>query len=512
MNTPRHRIPLADPVFRMGLAAWVFVLVFVGCGLRARAQAPLLFTRYVAVNHQVGDLRWTAVPGAAAYTLYRHYPAQEGFSLVASVADTHYLDTIHRAICADTVSYYVEAVTPLDTQRSDTVGVYFVDDVPTTPCAVRVCTVDTILDRIRLTWYPTPDTDAIGYYICLGSPCVDLDTVWGRFNTTYLCSDTLSTDVQHRFRILAFDSCYQASPLTPSYHNPTLSFSDSGCSRRFSCSWNRYVNMPDSVGHYRLYYRLEDQDTLHLFETGPDGPFAFDTVIDDLTITKVTVFLRVDNTSDTLHALSQVRTRYFSYGDTATYLRIVQADYDENVPSVTLTIDIDSLFDVSECYVYRSQGDEDSFVRLATLDRGNPPSRYLYYVDDDINRAAGRYRYQVGVPDRCYHWVKTSDTVELLLPDVQKATAYFPNAIIYGDPDCGTFCPVYISALSANYQLFIYTRWGQLVFQTTDIGACWDGSGPSGGPLPQGTYVYRACVSHADGTVKNYHGTILLIR
>jgi hypothetical protein len=31
--------------------------------------------------------------------------------------------------------------------------------------------------------------------------------------------------------------------------------------------------MPDSVGHYRLYYRLGQEETFRCFETGPDGPF-----------------------------------------------------------------------------------------------------------------------------------------------------------------------------------------------------------------------------------------------
>lgn len=510
MSTTSPIAPTALLLHRGWLLAILFGLLLF-CS-HSQAQTSVRFIRYVAVSHNVGDLNWSHCPEASGYSLYRHFPGQEGFSLVATLADTHYLDTIHRAICADTVSYYVEAATPQGILRSDTVGVFYVDDVPTAPCALRVCTVDTALNRIRLTWYPTPDTDAIGYYICVGSPCVDYDVVWGRSNNTYLCPEELSPDQQHPFRVLAFDSCYQASPLTPSYCNPTITFPDTGCTRRFTCRWNRYVNMPDSVGHYRLYYRLGQEETFRCFETGPDGPFEFDTVINDLTITQVTVYLSVDNTTDTLHALSPLRTRHFSYGDTAAYLRIAEAVYHENDPSISLTIDIDSLFSVPECYLYRSQGGSDNFVPLATLDRGTPPKRLLHYVDNQISRGAGSYVYKVGIPDLCHNWVKESDTVQLLLPELHQSTAYFPNAIIFGHPQCGTFCPTYVSALSLDYQLDIFTRWGQLVYHTNNIGDCWNGTSFSGQPLPQGTYVYRAHVSHADGTVRNYHGTVLLIK
>lgn len=497
------------PCFRH---AWVLLLVCVVLlPVRSRSQT-FQFLRFVAVSHNVGHLQWSSYPNAQSYSLYRHYPAQQGFSLVASVADTQYLDTLHRVVCADTVSYYVEAVTPYGIYQSDVVGIYYFDDVPTAPCSLRICTVDTVSDRVLLTWYPTPDTDAIGYYLCIGSPCVDYDTVWGRLNTSYLCPHGLSTDSQYRFRVLAFDSCFQASPLTPYYYNPTLFFPDSGCTRHFSCSWNRYINMPDSVGRYRLHYRLGDQEQVHIHETGPDGPFQFDTVIDDLSIQSVKVYLTVDNTTDSLHAFSQLRTRYFAIGDTADYLRIAGAEYDENIPSVTLTIDIDPDYDFPQCFIYRSQGSEDRFEPIATLDRGNPSAPLLHYVDRSINRAAGRYVYRVGIPDFCQQWMKYSDTVQLLLPDVSKPMAFFPNAIIYGHPECGTFCPTYLSPLSVGYQLDIFTRWGQLVFHTNTLDHCWNGTSPSGQPLSQGTYVYRALVSHADGTVRSYHGTVLLLR
>lgn len=506
MSPHTHILPLS----RRLLSWCCFSLLLLLCS-QASAQS-LQFTRFVALSHNVGQLQWSACPDATAYALYRHYPAQQGFSLVATINDTQYLDTLRRVVCSDTVGYYVEALTAAGTLPSDTVGIYYQDNVPTAPCALRIGTVDTTLNRIRFTWYPTPDTDAIGYYICLGSPCIDYDTVWGRLNTTYLFPPEFSPDSQYLFRVLAFDSCFQASPLTPPCHNPVISFPDTGCTRHFSCTWNRYINMPDSVGHYRLHYRLNGQGPYHIFQTGPDGPFRFDTVIDDLSVQSVTAFLSVDNVPDTLHALSQLRTRHFANGDTADYLRILQVRYDESEPSVSLDIDIDGHYPFPECYLYRSQGSDDNFDQIATLSRGTPPQSLLHYVDRTVSREAGRYVYRVGIPDLCQQRLQYSDTVQLLLPEVSKASAFFPNAIIYGHPHCGSFCPTYLSPLSDGYQLDIFTRWGQRVFHTSTLSDCWDGTNLSGQPLPQGTYVYRAHVSHADGTVHSYHGTVLLLR
>ena len=508
------RIGYRESHFRQAISSSnlrVLVALLLVLPMCAAAQT-IRFSRYAAVSGSVGELRWFSVPGADRYAVYRHYPNQEGFSLVASIPDTHYLDTLHRVICGDTVSYRVEAECADGLHYSGTVGIYYFDDVPTAPCALRVCTVDTALDRIRLSWYPTPDTDAIGYYICLGSPCVDYDTVWGRLNTSYLCPIDLPADSQFRFRVLAFDSCYQASPLTPSYHNPVLRFPDTGCTRRFRCTWNRYVNMPDSVGRYRLHYRLEGETAEHVFETGPDGPFEFDMVVDDLSIGSVDAYLTVHNTSDSLQAFSRVGTFRFASGDTAEYVRIAGIAYDENEPSVGLVVEIDTLFIGQEYYVYRSQGDDGNVVQIATVSREFPPQRQQYFKDTDIRRDAGKYAYQVGIYDLCNQWVKMSDTVQIILPELAGATAYFPNAVIYGHPDCGSFCPSYVSPLAKDYQLDIFTRWGEQVFHTTNITDCWSGTTASGHPLPQGVYVYYAKVCHADGTVQTYKGTILLVR
>ena len=469
----------------------------------------LTFIHSAVVGNQVGLLCWNRLDDTATYRLYRQFPDQEGYTCIAALADTIYYDTLHRTICADTVNYLVSA----GTDTSLPVGLFYRDDVPTSPCTLRVCNVENTLNHICLSWYPSPDTDVMGYYICMGDPCLYYDTVWGRLNTSYICREQLdqyNNDV-YRFRILAFDSCFQASPLTPYYHNLRLIVKAEPCSRLLQCSWNRYINMPDSVGSYRLYYRLQGDDRWCRRIVGPDGPFTFDTLIPDLAIGHLSAYVVAVNTSDSLSAFSLVHDFHFDDIDTAEYLRITDIEYDANTPSATLTFEIDPYFQGRTCYVYRATGLSNNFERIAELTRSTTqPEQFLTYTDLTINRAAGCYVYRIGVPDICEQWIKYSDTVQLLLPDVSQPAAYFPNAIIYGDPDNGRFCPHFLSPLTDGYSLDIYNRFGCRLYHTTRIDECWDGTDSDGHPLPQGVYVYQARCRHADGSEKLYTGTVIL--
>ena len=487
----------------------LFILLMLLPAVLLSAQS-LRFTQTAVVANQVGMLSWNRLASEDTYQVYRMFPDQEDYSYIATTSDTFYFDTLHRTICADTVNYFVATIA----DTSLPAGLFYQDNVPTSPCSLRVCSVENTLGHICLSWYPSPDTDIMGYYICMGDPCLYYDTVWGRLSTTYICQEPLdryNNDV-YSFRILAFDSCFQASPLTPYYHNLRLEVKAEPCSRLLQCSWNRYINMPDSVGTYCLYYRLQDDGDWCKHYVGPDGPFTFDTLISDLAIKHLSVYLVATSTNDSLSTFSLLHDFYFDDIDTAEYLRINDIQYDANIPSATLTFEIDPYFLGRTCYIYRATDFSDNYERIAEITRSAAaPEQFLTYTDTDISRAARCYAYRIGVPDICQQWIKYSDTVQLLMPEISLPGAFFPNAILYGDPDNGRFCPHYLSPLSDGYSLDIYNRYGTHVFHTDNLADCWLGTDPQGSPLRQGVYVYQARCRYADGSEKVYTGTVILL-
>lgn len=476
----------------------------------AQGQAPQ-FTRSAALDNHIGLLVWTRCPDAASYTLFRRFPGS-AFAPIATLTDTLFCDTLARTLCADTVAYFVRATLPDTALDSPAAGIFYQDNLPTAPCSLRTCSVDTALRRVRLSWYPSADTDILGYYICRGFPCMEYDTAWGRLNTSYLCPADLDPLQPQRFRILAFDSCFQASPLTGYYSFPAIMSEPVPCDyQHLRITWQPYYNMPDSVAAYRLFYRFAGDTQLRCHVVAADAEPVFDTMIGNLAAAAVRCWLRVESRNDSLSACSLPRTFELGRADTAGYVELRSAHFDSEAPSVTLSFAIDTAFaGDGTCRIERRLLSDSLFEVVAEMARSGTAEEQ--YTDFDIRRTDTGYIYRIGVPDGCGQWVKYSDTLRLLLPRVEKAAAFFPNVILAGDPELGRFCPSYLSPLAREYSLHIYNRFGLRCFCTDRIDQCWDGTGPSGTPLPQGTYVYRAYCHHADGTTQTYTGTILLIK
>ena len=61
------------------------------------------------------------------------------------------------------------------------------------------------------------------------------------------------------------------------------------------------------------------------------------------------------------------------------------------------------------------------------------------------------------------------------------------------------------------FNLAIYNRWGQLMFESTDIKSGWDGT-KDGTLMDQGVFVYKLDVIMHNGKKVNQTGNITLIR
>lgn len=90
-----------------------------------------------------------------------------------------------------------------------------------------------------------------------------------------------------------------------------------------------------------------------------------------------------------------------------------------------------------------------------------------------------------------------------------------PNAFTPGagsDID-GYFLPRQLLSKSVvSFDMKIFDRWGQLIYETNKTqGRGWDGN-YNGHPMPFGVYVYLIRVSFANGVTENYQGNITLIR
>lgn len=191
------------------------------------------------------SLQWNAVDEPVS--VFRQYPDQDAPQAIGTTTDASFTDHHHRAVCGDTVRYSILA------GQHEGYAALFVDDAePTAPASWGIVTIDEPTQEILLLWNPSPDTDIMGYLVCEGSPSIAIDTVYGRDNTDYIFSHGLAT-TPFQFRICAFDTCRQASPLTETANNMVLRVDVQPCSRTVAASWNAYQSMPSGLLGYQLW-------------------------------------------------------------------------------------------------------------------------------------------------------------------------------------------------------------------------------------------------------------------
>ena len=74
------------------------------------------------------------------------------------------------------------------------------------------------------------------------------------------------------------------------------------------------------------------------------------------------------------------------------------------------------------------------------------------------------------------------------------------------------FKPVLVFSENSSFQMFIYDRWGRLIFETTDVSKGWNGRKSNGQVYRQGIYTYVVKIEQQGGEVIEKKGTVFLLR
>ena len=83
---------------------------------------------------------------------------------------------------------------------------------------------------------------------------------------------------------------------------------------------------------------------------------------------------------------------------------------------------------------------------------------------------------------------------------------FTPNGDIYNP----LFRPMKYESVN-EYELLIYNRWGQKVYQSNDIEGGWDGE-INGKELPEGCYFWLVSYKDIEGLSLLLNGTVTLLR
>ena len=343
-----------------------------------------------------------------SYRIYRMIQNKTDWQLIDTTSMLRYNDTIILSICNDTVLYRIICVSGNDTTHiSNSEGKLFADPLPTTPCSLDVITIDEDSQKIHLSWHPSSDADIWGYFICQGSPCMALDTIYGKYDTNYIAENHNNTTI-YDYRIYAFDSCFTASALTEYYHNIVVSGGVVDCSNTIDIHWNQYINMPDGVDSYSVYVRYSGEASFHqLAHIEADSPlnYRFDVPI---AIPRAYVKVVAVNSSQTKRSESNTLIVNMSVPDTADFIYTRLATVAEDNSAIDLTFYVDTSFATTEYLLYRKDNTQP-YKHIASLPSTSQP--YIYYTDTDVDPSNKRYHYYLSVKDACGISEKKSNIV-----------------------------------------------------------------------------------------------------
>lgn len=397
----------------------------------AAAQTVVTQITVTPISARVCQLDWTIPSYTHPLELYRGISGGdlEYVRQIDTYNTRRIYDTLPHMLCGDSVEYQLvdNIVTQSHVSNRQTVLVF--DPVPTTPCQQLVATVDEISQNIVLSWEMNPDTDIMGYYLCRGTPCLDYDTVWGRTNTTYTCID-LSPSEPYTFRLLAFDSCMNQSPLTEYFTNLVLRVATEDCSDRLSLRWNAYEGLPGGVGEYVVQVRY-----------GTSASWTEVLACHDLSaeievpsyVNHVEVRLAAQNPDHTLKAYSNIVAHDYATSDSAAFLYISHASMSADGKSVQLALYVDADFPTTEYAIYRAVGN-GPFEHYADLPYTG--QSHLIYTDYRISSTAEVYRYKISALDGCGRNEKFSNiaaTMPIALTDEGPAVSLRWNPYIGWD-------------------------------------------------------------------------------
>jgi gliding motility-associated-like protein len=154
----------------------------------------------------------------------------------------------------------------------------------------------------------------------------------------------------------------------------------------------------------------------------------------------------------------------------------------------------------------------DRFVTVAN------PTNIEYAADTAWQKVWLYVTSEYGCIDSIMHKIRIEPDITIFIPNAFRPLGKDGNPTSMapcqdGAPDCNKVFRVVANG-QASVEVYIYNRWGQLVFNSTAPDAAWDGTVQNNGTdfCPQDVYVYQVNATSYNGKAYKYSGSITLLR
>lgn len=414
-----------------GNAAPVYYYIQTRSGCGGLVNSPALDTiasmHLTVANPSNGTalLSWNpiAVPNITSssgiYNIYQESPAGI-WTLIGTSTGLNFIDTI--LVCNAVVNYRIEMPdsTGCISVSSIDGGLFQNIIVPIIP-VMDTLSVDNNNNAL-MNWNvnPSPDVAAYIIYQFNGTAWIPIDTVYGinSTNYNYLLSDADLASEQ--YRIAAFDSCGNVSPLGPILSTIYLTSVPDICNRSAELNWTAYPVIGTGLAGYRIYRST----------VSASGPYTLDGTVGPGVLTYSSVSLAPSTTyyfkveafdASGTRTVSSNRISFYSavpIPPNFSYLRKVSVlDPDR----IDVTAHVDLAASTSQFKVFRSLNNVPAdFIQVGTV----PVSTSSPIVFNDYNVLTDKnsYYYKIINVDSCgYDGLETNIGRTMLLTAISNS-------------------------------------------------------------------------------------------
>ena len=156
--------------------------------------------------------------------------------------------------------------------------------------------------------------------------------------------------------------------------------------------------------------------------------------------------------------------------------------------------------------IYRWVGNQEFPNLLVTLAGGI--TSYVDQVGDLLN-TPGEFCYRITAVENGNGYTLPGLPESNRLCLTQEPVIWVPNAFLINGFNT-VFKPVISFANPENYRLQVYSRWGNMIFQTDDLTEGWNGE-YRGERVPEGMYAWFLSISDGAGRIYEERGTVMMM-
>lgn len=162
-------------------------------------------------------------------------------------------------------------------------------------------------------------------------------------------------------------------------------------------------------------------------------------------------------------------------------------------------------FDVIQYDVLRKSDSSWQLLSTVSSETYNDVDMPILSVEQDLY-------YRIRIIGHPYDSIELTDTAySSILHIIPKFRMWVPNAFRPGGGFNDQFKPKAWAVKPHSYTMFIYSRFGQLIWQTEDLEVGWDGT-INGEDVPGGVYAWVIRLTTNKGRIEEQSGSVVLLR